>query len=312
MSESIVEQRKPWVGLALSLVVPGLGHLYCGRPLKGALLAMASSLLMPVWIVTAFFQPSTPLLAFQLSLTATVIAVHLFAPVDAYRLACQEGTRYQLRSFNRVAVYALFFVLGWALPSGVAHYVKELGFQAFYIPGTSMYPNLRKGDYLLVNKRLFDNRAPRPGDVVVFRDPANAQQWLVKRVVAEPGDAVEIRTGRIYINGTPLDYREAIGEERAKLAISDSETEGATVLYEQRDDDVYPIWIAPLQSRMDLVETRVPEGRFFLLGDNRSRSHDSRHFGAVAREDIVGAVHYIYLPGGFAWHRFGAFAGSRL
>ena len=301
---STTATRKPWVALALSLATPGLGHLYCGRLLKGVMLVAAVSLTAPVWIVASYAPPTSALLICVLVLIPGVIAVYAYTLLDAYRLARREGMRYRLRGYNRAAAYALFFVAAWLIPGGLSHTVRPQGFQAFYVVGSTMYPTLRRGDYVLANKRIFSDRTPRPGDVAVFRNPENAAQLKIKRVIAGPGDTVEIRADRVYINGTILGYSKGTSEAE--------HDENATGLHERQGDAVYSIFLDQLRAGEDLDETSVPSGHYFLLGDNRTKSRDSRHFGPVAEADIIGAVHYIYVPGDFVWDRFGALAGSRL
>ena len=302
--QSTAMPRKPWVALALSLATPGLGHLYGGRPLKAVLLMAICWLMAPAWIIAAYLQPNSTLLVCLLASLPGVVVVSVYALVDAYRLARREGAHYQLTRCNRASTYVLFFALSWLAPVVLTHAVGKMSFQAFYIPSMTMYPNLRPGDFLLANKRVFTDRAPQSGDVVVFRNPENAAQWKVKRVIAGPEDIIEIRADRVYLNGAILHYDQGnLEPEHADSAI---------VLHERHGDAVYPVFLDQRRAGQDLDATRVPADHYYLLGDNRTKSRDSRHFGPVPGSAIIGAVHYIHIPGNLAWDRFGAFPGGRL
>ena len=293
--------RVPWKAVALSLATPGLGQLYCGRLRPALLLMVASSLPLSAWIVTATLPPATPLLMLLLALIPGVAAVSIYALADAYFLARRLGADYRLNRYNRTTVYATFFVLGWILAAGVGLLVKEQCFEAFHIVSNSMHRTLLPGDFLLANNRILSDRPPRLGDVVVFRDPTDAKRRLVKRVIAGPGDTVEIRGFEVYVNGDMLTYSKGVPTTEA----------ADTTEWRERSGEVaYSIRVAGSSPGDDLAQMRLPEDHFFMLGDNRLRSRDSRGFGPVSRTDFVGVVQYIYLPGGFTWDRFGAVLGN--
>ena len=155
--------------------------------------------------------------------------------------------------------------------------------QSFQVEGASMRPTLAQGNYLLVNKlvyrhiaidgyaggdapdlpsvKLFPFHAPMRGEVVVFNSPHDPDRDFVKRVIGAPGDTVEIRKGEVFINGARIDEP----------------------YIEQADDDY-----------MDAQE--VPDGYFFVMGDNRRDSNDSRDWGAVPFENIIGMAWVRYWP----------------
>lgn len=145
--------------------------------------------------------------------------------------------------------------------------------QNFRVDGGSMVPVLENGEFLLVNKLAYVAAKPDRGDVVVFRSPANPEEDLVKRIVGLPNETIEFHDGGVYVNGRRLD-------EDAYFA-------GAT---------------APGRDR-SLV---VPEQGYFVLGDNRGQSIDSRRFRIVPEAAIVGKVWLVYWPVG----RFGVLHGA--
>jgi signal peptidase I len=142
----------------------------------------------------------------------------------------------------------------------IAIVIRSFVFQAFYIPSESMVPTLRVGDRVLVNKLSYKLHDPRRGDIAVFRAPESAQtadiKDLVKRIVGLPGETIEGKNGRIYIDGRPL-------------------TE--------------PYLPEGTQSREFPVE-KVPPDSYFMLGDNRQYSKDSIYFGPIKRDDMIGRV----------------------
>lgn len=142
-------------------------------------------------------------------------------------------------------------------------------FRPFEVSGESMYPNLQDSEYLITNvigQRLGD---PKLGDIIVFEAPNEPDKDFIKRVIGTAGDTVGLLDGSVILNGEKLD-------ESAYLA-SDVNTYGGAFLVEGD-------------------EVEVPEGYFFVLGDNRSYSSDSREWGFVPKENIVGASVFIYWP----------------
>jgi signal peptidase I len=141
----------------------------------------------------------------------------------------------------------------------VAIVIKTFLFQAFYIPSASMQPTLKPGDRVLVNKLSYDLHAIHRGDIVVFkRPPSEADdptiKDLIKRVIGLPGDTIEERGGEVFINGQEL---------------KESYLPPGTVTT-----------MLPLQ--------KIPPGRYFVMGDNRTNSKDSRYIGTIPKSLIVG------------------------
>jgi signal peptidase I len=142
--------------------------------------------------------------------------------------------------------------------------------QPFNIPTPGMAPTLLPGDNLFVNKLSYTNHVPKRGDVIVFRYPEDETKLFVKRVIGIPGDFVEIRKKVIYVNGQPLE--------------EDS--------YVQHIDQ--NIIEASVNPRDNLSLITVPAGSYFTLGDNRDSSLDSRFWGFVKGEKVLGQVTIIY------------------
>jgi signal peptidase I len=168
-----------------------------------------------------------------------------------------------------------------------------------FVPSGSMKPTILEGDFVVVNKLAYDLKIPftlqrlaqwddpTRGDVVVCFSPEDGIR-LVKRVVAVPGDTVELRNGALFINGAPAEYEKL--PERELPYVTQSDREHAVFAHESvagRSHAVmaYPGGFSPTRF---LRPVTLGEGEYFMMGDNRDNSHDSRSYGVVRREQIVG------------------------
>lgn len=142
-------------------------------------------------------------------------------------------------------------------------------FRPFEVKGDSMFPNLHDSEYLITNVIAQKIGDPKLGDIIVFKAPSEPDKDFIKRVIGIAGDSVSISNGQVYVNGEILD-------ESAYLS-PDVKTYGGSFLREGES-------------------VTVPEGYFFVLGDNRSYSSDSREWGFVPKRNIVGSSFFIYWP----------------
>ncbi len=165
------------------------------------------------------------------------------------------------------------------------------------VPSGSMNPTIVEGDRIFVNKLAYGLRVPfstlyvghwaepSRGDVVIFRSPVDGQR-LVKRVVAVGGETVELIDNRLVINGQPALY-----QFPAVAPLS-----GSVVVTEQTDGGIHPVLITPrVRARRNFGPVTVPAGHYFMLGDNRDNSADSRYFGFVPRDYITGRSSSVIL-----------------
>ena len=176
--------------------------------------------------------------------------------------------------------------------------------EPFRIPSGSMMPTLLVGDFILVNKfhyglrlpvintQVTDGEAPQRGDVIVFRYPKQPEVNYIKRIVGLPGDRIEYRNKTIYINGErqPQEMLGFYGLHGGN-AVSIKE--------ENLDGMLHDILIEHGRVSGDDVFT-VPEGEYFVMGDNRDNSNDSRRWGTVPAENLVGKAFFIWLNWNFA------------
>jgi signal peptidase I len=191
--------------------------------------------------------------------------------------------------------------------------------EPFRIPSESMMPTLLNGDFILVNKytygvrlpildwKIFDVNAPQRGEVMVFRFPENPGENYIKRVVGLPGDTVAYQDKRLTINGKEVEVEKHDDYQHIKLYYSTQfeETLGST-RHRILNDDVVPAYIDEFKVRnfpgrkncqynTAGVICEVPNGSYFVMGDNRDNSEDSRYWGFVPEENIVGKAFFIWF-----------------
>lgn len=181
----------------------------------------------------------------------------------------------------------------------VAVFTVTLVLQPFRIPSASMEPSLLVGDFVLVTKRgpapadwlsPFPSSAIHRRDIIVFRYPIDPSLHLVKRVIGLPGDRLRMRSGRVFINGTPMDEPYAVYDDVREDSFRDNFPH-----LESTDPDVDSHWWMQMHRLVDHGELKVPAGQYFVLGDNRNDSEDSRYWGLVPRSSIVGEPLLIYF-----------------
>jgi signal peptidase I len=141
--------------------------------------------------------------------------------------------------------------------------IVTFGIQVARVDGMSMAPTLEDHDRLIVNKLVYELGEPRPGDIVMLYYPLNPEKMFVKRVIAQEGDTVRIVDGHVYVNDLPL------------------------------HDDYVP---AEFRSHDDYGPEIVKQGYYFVMGDHRNNSSDSRHWGLVPKKYIVGKVKIRWWP----------------
>jgi signal peptidase I len=269
----------------LTIFGVGVGHLYCGRLARGLLFLAATLIGVPALVASTIVQPSDTLFWALCALVLASPVVTLIATVDAWRIARQSIAGSEPRAFQRPAVYALSMATVLVFSWTVALVMKRSLIEAFVIPSASMEPTLHNGDRFLVNKLRFALHPVERGDVVMYHSTSDHRMY-VKRVIGLPGDVVEGRGGRVLVNHEPLPLEPADadrGTERERIG-------GRTHL---------------VRPGGDFAETTVPDGAYFLLGDNRSASRDSRHVGPIAATDVGGRVEYVFFVRD-DWHRVGA------
>ena len=195
-----------------------------------------------------------------------------------------------VKAFGRPSTVAVAYLDALIVAALFALFFVTFVIRTFYIPSVSMVPTLQTGDVILVDEIAYRLRAPADGDVAVFDPPVySGGNDFVKRVIGAPGDAIAITNGIVYRNGVAL--REPYENEPPDydLAISRYEiyVDGRPLDPRSAEVPPRPLWRAP---------DRVPEGYYFLLGDNRNYSDDSHVWGFVQRRRFVGPAFLVLWP----------------
>lgn len=170
---------------------------------------------------------------------------------------------------KRVFTFIMDAIQGILIGASVFLVIYIFFFRPFEVSGESMSPTYKNGEYIITNLITLRYDDPRKGDVIVFQSPLEAEKDFIKRVIGTSGDTVMVQNGKVYVNGQMLD-------ESAYLS-PNVQTYGGAFLHDG-------------QSRV------VPENEFFVLGDNRSYSSDSREWGFLKREKLIGISSFVVLP----------------
>jgi signal peptidase I len=253
-----------WLAFVLGWLFPGLGHVYAGALLRAVLaIAVLWIVLLPAGTLVRVlldFSPGAVILGLALSLAFTLVV-----PIDGALTARRRRTE-PPRRWNRLLVYAAYAVLvtllSWPLS---AWWMENSPFRTFKIPSGAMADTLLIGDYIIADMRSSKLFPVQRGEVVVFRQPEEPAVFNVKRVVGLPGETIELRQGLLYVDGQRFE----------EPYIEDS--------YKDRD---------PKKNFGPIV---VSDQHFFMLGDHRNQSADSRFIGQIPSALLEGRVRSIWL-----------------
>jgi signal peptidase I len=170
---------------------------------------------------------------------------------------------------RRLWLWFLDFVETIVIALAIFVVVYRFLFQPHQVKGNSMYDNFHDGEYLLTDKVTYRFKQPERNDVIVFKAPQNEDYDYIKRIIALPGDQIKISNGRVFVNHQPVDESGYL-DERIVTHPGLWAKEGQTLT--------------------------VPEGEYFVMGDNRNNSSDSREWGPVPQANIVGRAWLRYWP----------------
>jgi signal peptidase I len=277
------ERRGPslWVTALLTVLTPGLGHIYIGHARRGItlfiLVMIADTLLMfaMMGVLARFWM-------FAVSL-GLLLGLWLFIMADAIRRAYVMRD-YPYEGYNRWPTYAAAFVLACIIFAGPCIYAVHANASGQLLVlnavTPSMEPTLQVGEYFLADASYYRTRPPNRGEVVVYLHPKQAHLYYIKRIVAVEGDRIAIKGGRAVVNGMMVEepYVEP-GPADARFA--------------------------------NMAEIRVPAGHVYVLGDNRASSVDSRDtvaHGTVPVANLIGRVTDIAISRHLA--RMGRWVGT--
>lgn len=184
--------------------------------------------------------------------------------------------------------------------------IRSFIFEPFRIPSGSLEPTLNVGDFILVNKydyglrlpvlhtKILSTGTPKRGDIMVFRWPVDPNTDYIKRVIGIPGDRVSYINKQLFING------EAIPQQGVGESLNMDENNLAWPVLLKNEDLLgikHDIYVRPTTPAHDFTDVIVPEGNYFVMGDNRDNSSDSRYWGFVPEENLLGKAILIW----FSW-----------
>jgi signal peptidase I len=259
------QNKDPWLAIFLSGFIPGLGHVYLQRWLLGMILLVIFSILLFAGSLHPIVRFFVGVLWFALSLFA-MIHIYVVTP------------RHQEHKNSTFILFLLGLVVGsFIFNIIVAVLIRVSILEARFIPSDGMEPAIIVDERVLVNKLAYRFSSPKRGDIIVFFTPEALQQTgfrdpFLKRIVGLPGDQVAVIDNRIHINGKPL----------AEPYLS---PEVLTSVELCNDPNAF----------LSKPQT-IPANSYFVLGDNRNNSFDSRCWGVVSRENIIGKVFNRFHP----------------
>lgn len=259
--------RKAWAAGILSFITIGLGHVYSGEAKKGILFYFGQAIILAILL---------PLIVTNFNIYIILISILIgfiyliFVLVDAVRISKKHSDSYSLKKYNKWYIYLILFVsANFVVQPTIEIVINKNIIQTYKIPSGAMIPTLLIGDRILVNKYAYRNSNPQRGDVAVFIPPHEPSKIYVKRIIGIGADRIEIKDKQLFVNG--------VAQSESYIIHSDSRT--------------IPSNINP---RNYFGPVTVPEDHFFFLGDNRDNSHDSRFWGFVEKDKILGKVMSFY------------------
>ena len=282
-------RRRPWVAAVLGFVWPGVGHLYAGRTKQGLLLLV---LFPPVELFIYLLAVVIPLARINLVVPlALVLAVRAILARWAARAAATREPGTPLPVSSRWYACVASVVLLYGVNFAYVHAYRTTFVQAFWIPSNGMHPTLQRGDRLLAVKwtygwhdpllghLLFGGRRPARGDLLLFRFPEDRSRVFIKRCIGLPGETVEIRDKQVFIDGRLI-------------------------------DEPYVHFLNLMAPRESWGPALVPPNSYFVLGDGRDTSRDSRHWGFLDQRDLLGRPAVLYWASDpkdhhLRWNRIG-------
>lgn len=272
-----MKPKEPLLAVMLTIILTGAGQVYAGRVVRGVLFFLIP-LLSAILSVFYIINPATSISFLAIASVVIILIFGIWVIFDAYHCAKSYNLSNKLErkiSGGKKALLIggiIFFTfvvnLSQIATLPIMSYVKNNVVQAYKFSSGSMEPTIQKRDRILADKSIYKKSKPQRGDLVLFTYPLDPGKEFVERLIALEGETVEIKDDRIYINGQLC----------ADARIKDR-------YYYNRGD----------YGQVDRPVI-VPEGAYYVLGDNSASSRDSRYWGFLPGKHILGKVYKIYWP----------------
>ena len=275
------KSKEPLLAIFCTNIFPGLGQIYAGNIKRGiyfiGIYLGLFIILMGVCVYTINPQTSTtiPLILIFSVLLLFWVIFGIFLYVDAYKCAKafnRDNNFEKKTTFGKVVLLILaIIVYNVFVPSFgpfIKAYVRKNIVQPFKFPSDSMYPTIQKGDRVFADKSIYKKSQPHRGDLIVFIYPADPKKDFLKRLIAFGGEKVEIKDGHIYINDKQV-----------------TDPKINNIYYYNRG-----------QYGEEGAPVTVPQGYYYVLGDNSASSYDSRYWGFLPEKNLLGKIYKIYWP----------------
>lgn len=295
----VIQPRRPLLAAFMSLILPGFGQLYNGEIHKAIWLFLGFALLsLPAMVLVALYLPASWMLPTLILSLLLILALWLYGIVDAFWQA-RKLQHYEARAWQGSGVYALILILCSvvALPL-LTDYINHNILASFRLPSESMSPSVLRGDIIFADKRYNKpefKQAVKRGDIAIFVYPNDRTTYFIKRIIGLPGDKIRIQGADIFVNDKSLRTQAQQGEKNLLVT-------------EQYEDQQWQVQWQQISRQLPQTEMIVPNGEVFVLGDNRSVSRDSRYFGTVPLQDVVGKAKQIWFSfsgNQVRWQRMG-------
>jgi signal peptidase I len=268
----VYRKRRIWASVILTIFGAGLAPIYCGYLKLGIWLEAIGFVAFCLGSIILAISPFIGTLLILLSIyIICVVAVFVFNIQLTFISNRAEHPR-----INRTWLWIIgVFIVSIAVNLVAGYAVNSNILEAYRIPSAAMEPTLLKGDFIIATKGSNAGEIRR-GDIIVFKYPPDRSQMYIKRLIGIGGDTIRINDKQVFRNGEKLNEPYIVHIDSLIIPYDGGQNWG-------------------LRFRDNMPETVVPQGRLFVLGDNRDNSQDSRIFGFVDQDLVVGRPRFIYL-----------------
>jgi signal peptidase I len=281
--------KKGLAALLLSVITPGLGQIYNGELLKGIFVFGGLFGLLLISTAVGLIHSFSGLIV---HITVSLL-VYLLVLSDAVFTAVRLARRGQrpVRTWRSYLVgLALLSITVFALPRLVPDRMPAV--RAYKMTAESMSPTLASEDRIVADTRYYKTHTPITGDLVIFKFPYLDHPVYVKRVIGVPGDRLKVVDQQVYLNGKRINEPYIVRDPAAPYDPFGDNFPPRSPEYLQ--SSMQPEWAEQIFKNVQKEEIIVPPNEYFVMGDNRDHSWDSRYWGLVAQDKILGKALYIY------------------